>query len=119
MDAQTKTEEMDRCIKNCLECYQVCEETANHCLMMGGKHTEVVHIRLLLDCATLCNASAKLMIHNSDFHSDECKVCAEICNRCAESCKKIGNDAQMQSCIEICLRCAESCHEMAKAAQLR
>jgi len=33
--------EMKSCIDNCLACYRECLSTAmNHCLEMGGKHTE-------------------------------------------------------------------------------
>ena len=111
------TKEMEQCIENCLECHRICEETAAHCLQMGGKHAEASHIRLLRDCAQICLTSADFMSRHSEFHTDTCRVCAEICRRCAEDCERIGaDDEMMKECADMCRRCAESCTAMAAAA---
>ncbi len=62
------TEEMKTCIQNCLDCHRICTETAAHCLHMGGPHAEAAHIRLLLNCAQICAASADFMLRTSHFH---------------------------------------------------
>ena len=109
--------EMQQCIQNCMECHRICLETVPHCLQMGGKHAEAVHIRLLLDCAEICQTSANFMIRGSDLHTRTCAVCAEVCERCAEDCERIGaGDEQMRRCAEMCRRCADSCRRMASAA---
>ena len=77
--------EMQQCIQNCMECHRICLETVPHCLQMGGKHAEAAHIRLLLDCAEICQTSANFMIRGSDLHTRTCAVCAEVCERCAEA----------------------------------
>jgi hypothetical protein len=104
---------MEECIRNCMECHRICLETVMHCLQMGGKHADPAHIRVLLDCAEICQTSANFMIRDSEFHARTCGVCAEICERCADSCEQIGADEKMRQCIEICRRCAESCRQMA------
>ena len=55
--------EMDACIRACLECYRVCQETATgHCLETGGRHVEPEHFRLMLSCAEVCRTAAALML---------------------------------------------------------
>jgi hypothetical protein len=104
---------MRECIQNCTECHNVCVETIDHCLRLGGPHAAAGHIRLLLDCAQICATSADFMLRGSDFHPPVCGVCAEVCDRCAESCEQFGDDAQMRRCAGLCRRCAESCRHMA------
>lgn len=105
---------MQSCIQNCLDCFQICSHVLNHCLEKGGKHAAPKQIKLLGDCAKICNLSADFMISNSDYHSSTCKVCAEICIACAVSCETFAGDEIMKTCADICRKCAASCEEMAK-----
>ena len=110
---QTMKAEMQRCIQACTNCHAVCLETVTHCLEVGGQHAEVAHIRLLLDCANICQTSADFMLRGSELHGRICAVCAEVCERCAQACERMGDDAQMQTCAQACRSCAESCRHMA------
>ena len=106
---------MQECIKNCLECYQICSHVAEHCLKKGGKHADPKHIKLLEDCAKICNLSADFMLRRSEFHTSTCGACAEVCNACAESCEALASDdPMMKACAEACKKCASSCSSMAK-----
>lgn len=109
-------EKMRECIENCQTCHEVCLEMVPHCLEMGGRHAEPEHIRLLLDCAEICQTSANFMLRGSDFHPQTCGVCAEICEACAADCETFTDDPEMQRCAEICRTCAASCREMADMA---
>lgn len=103
--------EMKTGIDNCLACYRECLPIAmNHCLEMGGKHTEQQHFRLMMACAEICRTSAHFMLIGSEHHKHVCRECAEICAQCAEDCERIGD---MESCVGACRRCAESCTKMA------
>ena len=108
-------DEMEVCLQNCRECQRTCMETASFCLQLGSEIASGPVIRLLLDCAEICQTSANFMLRNSDLHSITCGACAEICTRCATECERIDN-AQMRACAEVCRRCAESCREMAGPA---
>ncbi|HWW76412.1 MAG TPA: four-helix bundle copper-binding protein [Pyrinomonadaceae bacterium] len=109
---------MQQCIQNCTECHRACLEMVAHCLGVGGQHAEPAHIRLLLDCAEICQTSADFMIRGSEFHGRTCGVCAEVCTRCAEECERLaGDDEMMKRCAEICRRCADSCRQMAGTAK--
>lgn len=105
--------DMEGCIEACTNCHHVCTETLSHCLETGGEHTEAAHVRLLLDCAAICQTSADFMLRGSEFHPHVCGVCAEICDRCATDCERFSDDSEMQRCAQACRRCAESCRRMA------
>lgn len=102
---------MQAAIKACLDCHSMCLQTAmNYCLEQGGRHVGAAHLRLMLNCAELCQTSANFMLSNSLSHGRVCGVCAEVCEACARSCEEIGD---MRECREECLRCAKSCRSMA------
>ena len=110
------TEDMQQCINECLNCHSTCLITASHCLQMGGKHADARHIQTLLACAEICRTSAAFMLLGTELHTTTCAACEEVCTRCADSCERMGNDAQMMACAETCRRCAESCRQMAAGA---
>ena len=103
--------EMADCVRDCLDCYATCRQTAmNHCLEEGGRHVEPEHFRLMMNCAEMCRTAADFMLSSSRFHARTCTVCAEVCDACAQSCEAIGT---MEECVRACLKCAESCRRMA------
>lgn len=107
------TEEMRKYIQDCLDCHSTCTETVSHCLQMGGKHAEAAFIRLLLDCAQICQTSVDFMLRTSHFQSEVCGTCSEICKHCVEECIRIGGaDATIKECADACRRCAVSCEKM-------
>ncbi len=107
--------EMDTCIQNCWDCYRICSQLLSHCLEKGGKHADPQHIKLLGECAKICNLSADFMLHKSDYQAAICEVCAEICIACAESCEAIADDEMMKKCVDACRKCASSCEQMAQS----
>jgi hypothetical protein len=107
-------EEMLHCIEVCSDCHKACLQTVPYCLQMGGHHAEPNHIRLMMDCAEICQTSANFMLRGSERHQLTCRVCADICRACAEGCERMGSDDEMmQQCAEECRRCQQSCERMA------
>ncbi len=100
-------------IRTASGCHDTCMESVVHCLKLGGDHAAPSHIRMLIDCAEICETTANFMLRSSDYHGRVCGVCADVCEACASECKKFTDDAMMRDCAELCLRCAESCREMA------
>jgi hypothetical protein len=107
-------DQMMNCISACQTCHGVCLETVQQCMKMGGKHAEPAHIRMLMDCAEICQTSADFMLRGSDFHGLTCSVCAEVCQRCEQDCNRFSDDQVMQRCAEACRMCAQSCSAMAE-----
>ena len=106
--------EMQQAIDECIRCHAICVQTVGHSLELGGKRADPSYIRLLTDCAEMCQTSADFMLRGSDFHPRTCGVCAEVCRACAEDCERMAEGDQMiKDCAEECRRCAESCEHMA------
>lgn len=106
-----------QCLDDCLECHRACTETVVYCLQMGGALAAPDHIRLMLDCAEICQTSAGFMLRHSPLHDRVCAASADICERCAANCDGMADDdPAMRECAETCRRCARSCREMAGAA---
>lgn len=107
---------VSECLKACLECHQICTETAAHVLHSGGGHSEAKHLVALLDCAQICAVSADFMSRRSPHHAHLCTECAEICEACAVLCESHEDpDGQMARCAQACRRCAKSCDAMGSA----
>ena len=105
---------MEQCIRDCLACYEECMSCIPHCLSQGGIHAEPKHLTLMMECAEMCDMSARFMHLKGQFAHEHCQLCAKVCDACAESCAKVDpNDSMMQRCADICRRCAESCRSMA------
>jgi hypothetical protein len=102
---------IDQSVRNCQECHTICIETIQYCLKQGGKHVDASHIRLLTDCAQICQTSADFMIRGSDLQGETCEACGNICGQCADECERFAKDVQMRRCSEACRRCAEACRQ--------
>ena len=101
---------MQDAIKACLDCHSMCLRMATtFCLEQGGRHVEQKRLRLMLNCAELCQTSANFMLSDSPMHGRVCLICAEACEACAKSCEQVGD---MRECVEECLSCAKSCRSM-------
>jgi hypothetical protein len=107
--------QMKECIDACLSCGAICTETIRHCLEMGGKHAEMQHITIMLDCAEICQTSANFMLRGSAAHVETCSTCAAICRACEDSCRQLTGE-EMKRCADECASCAESCERMAGIA---
>jgi hypothetical protein len=101
-----------RCIQDCLDCHRACQEMAS-CLQAEGMQADAKHVQWLLDCATICQASADFMAGDSDLQERFCGACGELCLRCAQECERFESDVRMKACIDACHRCSESCRQMA------
>lgn len=108
--------DMKDCITTCWDCRTLCHQTLyDHCLPMGGRHTEAEHIKAMMDCIDICQVAADFMTRNSPSHRAVCAACAEVCYDCAESCEKVGGD-EMLACAQLCRECAEMCDDMSLSA---
>ncbi|MEA5616239.1 four-helix bundle copper-binding protein [Cronbergia sp. UHCC 0137] len=117
INLQQVNQQIQQCIENCLDCHSICLNTVTtYCIHQGGMHIEPAHIRLMLDCAEICQTSANFMLRGSELHLRSCAMCAEVCDRCAQNCDRFSDDHQMRVCADICHRCAESCRQFSLVA---
>lgn len=109
---------VDQCIENCTRCHRLCMEIAAMHFRGEGTKASEEQVRLLLDCAQICQTSADFMIRGSEMHGHTCAACAAVCERCAEACEAMPGDPQMAACAEACRTCAESCRSMASSMRM-
>jgi hypothetical protein len=100
---------MADCIAACNECNRTCLQHIEHCLSLGGAHSEPQHISMLLTCASVCRVTAELMSIESDWYATMCDLCAQVCDECADACDDLGD---MDDCVAACQDCAEECRAM-------
>ena len=105
--------DLERCIDLCQACQKACLETMLYCLGRGGAHADADHIRLLADCAEICQTAANFMLRESPLHGAVCAVCAEVCDQCAVACDTFTDEGRLEHCAQICRKCAASCEAMA------
>jgi hypothetical protein len=94
-------------IEAATDCHQACVEALAAGLQAGGGRADLLHARLLLDCAQMCDAARDLMLRSSDFAHQMAALTASVCERCAASCDRVGGT--MATCAEECRRCAQAC----------
>ncbi|RTL63959.1 MAG: four-helix bundle copper-binding protein [Hyphomicrobiales bacterium] len=105
-----------RCIEECASCAQVCTSCADACLGEDGVKMLTQCIRLDLDCADICNATARIATRRTGADEEMIRrmldTCAAACRLCADECEK---HAQMHEhcriCAEACRRCLEACEQ--------
>lgn len=105
-------QDLQQCVQECTQCHRSCLEAMHYCLLQGGAYADPEHIRLLTDCAEICQTSANFMLRDSDLHMLINEACAEICQQCWESFNHFNKDAQMKQWAADCRRCSETCQQM-------
>jgi hypothetical protein len=103
-------------IDQLLACAQACTSCADACLGEDHHLTELVRcIRLNLDCADVCDTTARVLTRQTEFEPALARsllaACAEACATCAEECERhaaMGME-HCRVCAEVCRRCEEQC----------
>lgn len=107
------TDVLSACIDACFACTQACTACADACLAEERLENLRRCIRLDLDCADVCDATARVLSRQSELESDHpldlVRACASACRACADEC---GRHADM---MEHCRLCAEACRACEKA----
>ena len=110
-------QDMQPCIRECMECFAICTQAVSHCLTTGGRHAAPEFIAMLLTCARICETNASAMLLGAEQHTATCVACATVCRACAEDCRAMADgDETMAACAESCDRCADRCEGVTRAA---
>ncbi len=102
-------------IDSCLECVQACTACADACLGEGNVEMLARCIRLDLDCADVCDATAKILSRQVPY---EPEMAQPVVQACARSVKLCGDECEQHAehhehcrvCMESCRRCEEACN---------
>ena len=116
--ASVSQEALAELIDSCFDCAQACTACADACLGEGDHVQEMVRcIRLDLDCADLCNATARIMSRQTAFEPVMGRAAIEACARavrlCGDECETHAEQHDMEHCrhcAETCRRCENACN---------
>src|SRR5687767_14397293 len=98
------------CIDACLACAIVCASCESACLQESDVAMMARCIELDRQCSAICYLSADSIAQNSEFMTQICALCADICDACREECAKHSYD-HCQDCAVACKKCADECRK--------
>lgn len=108
MDNKKTIDTLYLCAGQAAHCYNACQiekekDKLERCMQLDK------------DCEEICRLTAQFLERNSENSELLLKSCGEICEKCAEECKKHSNLEHCKKCAEACEKCAEMClhHEAA------
>ena len=76
--------DMAQCIRNCLDCADICGATARLATRRTAQNIEVLRAQLET-CIKACETCAAECEGHDNPH---CQLCAKMCRECAEDCRK-------------------------------
>jgi hypothetical protein len=79
--------EMVRCIRLCLNCADVCTATAGVTSRPAEYDADVTR-PLLQACVAICKSCGDECERHARMH-EHCRVCAEACRRCEQACREL------------------------------
>lgn len=102
-------------------CAQVCTSCADACLAEPMVADLVRCIRLNLDCADVCHATAQVLMRQTATEAalwrELVNTCRTACRLCAEECERhAGMHEHCRICADHCRACARVCDGLLQAA---
>ncbi len=118
--AYVDTDALTEVIDSCLECVQACTACADACLGEGNVEMLAHCIRLDLDCADICDATAKILSRQVAFEPEMARPVVEACARavklCGDECEQHADHHEhCRVCMGSCRRCEEACNRVLQA----
>jgi hypothetical protein len=86
-EAEDDVKDLVRCIRLCLDCADACAATAR----ILGRQTDAhppTQLNTLEACLAACRASADECERHAQHH-EHCRLCAEECRRCEQVCEEL------------------------------
>jgi hypothetical protein len=111
---------IEACIEACAECERACAACADACLGAPDPGPLRKCIRLNLDCADICNTSARVLTRQ--FHASlkfirvQIEACALVAAACGAEClANAETHRHCRFCADACKRCEEACRKALRA----
>ena len=111
-----------RCIEACSECEEACTACADGCLSEQGQVESLVKcIRLNLDCADICAATARVVSRQTEYDANvtrpQLEACIAACKSCGDECEIHAQHGMehCRVCAEQCRTCEQACKELLQA----
>lgn len=105
------------CIEACLACAQTCTACADACLSEDMVAEMRRCIRLNLDCADVCGATAGVLTRQTGEDASTVRALLEACRTACRACgDECASHAEMHEhcavCAESCRRCEQACADL-------
>jgi hypothetical protein len=106
-----------RCIHECHRCAQTCTACADACLSEARVEELALCIRLDLDCADVCDVTARLLSrqtgHRPGIAFAQLQTCLVAVAACARECERhAATHEHCRICAEACRVCERACGEL-------
>ena len=106
-----------RAIHAAVDCAQACTACANACLSEPDVVELIRCVRSNLDCADVCETTARVLSRRSgpdaDLTAAVLEACIRACRACANECNQhAAHRAHCRRCAEACARCGEACEQL-------
>jgi hypothetical protein len=105
------------CVEACYDCAQSCTACADACLGESRVEDLVRCIRLNLDCFDACVTTGNMLSRQTggDWSHvwTQLEACAAACRACGEECERHGaHHEHCRVCADACRRCEEACRRL-------
>ena len=109
-------------IEDAMSCAQTCTSCADACLAEKMVADLRRCIRLNLDCADICQTTARVLSRRTEPVWDVLRAqvgsCFRVCGECADECAAHADmHEHCRVCAEECRRCEEACSRLLKALE--
>ena len=113
-----QTEELVLAARHAMLCSLFCTSCADACIAEDMDMAQC--IRNCLDCADICAATARLAVRrtaqNIEVLRSQLETCIKACETCAEECEKHDNP-HCAMCAKMCRECAGDCRKASPLVQ--
>jgi hypothetical protein len=105
------------CIEECGDCAQTCTACADACLSEDGVADLTKCIRTDLDCADICQTTARVLSRHTGYDANLTRAvlqaCSVACRSCGDECDRhAGMHEHCRVCAEACRRCETACNDL-------
>lgn len=109
-----------RTVEALVACSQACTGCADACLSEEMVAELRTCIRSNLDCADICDATARMLSRHTGYDADltraQLQACAQACRSCGDECARHAEaHGHCRICAEACRACEEACNELVAA----
>jgi len=117
LPASDLREVLRRCAEECLDCGASCTACADASLSEHDVEDLRRVIRVALDCADVCDSTARIAIRQTSpdgrLVRAAVEACAAACVACAEECDRhAAHHEHCRVCAEVCRRCKAACDDV-------
>ncbi len=104
-------------IEALIDCAQACTGDVDADLSEQNLAEMVTCIRLCLNCADVCTASAGVVSRQAEYDASVARplleACVAICKSCGDECERHApHHAHCRVCAQACRRCEQACREL-------